>query len=267
MNSELSHSSLETVIEGVELRLSILKRQGKKDPVVFLHGFGSTKEDFADFVLQREFDGHPFLAIDAPGCGETWCSDLSRVDIDFQVKAALAATEYLGFNRYHLVGHSMGGLGGLLLSHRYPERVLSFVNIKGNLASEDCFLSRQILDYPVDDIRRFFDDFIERARLSSQYGSALYSSSLRAKVQPEAIRGIFSSMVELSDRGDLLRKFIDLKCKKMFMYGEQYRTLSYLKLLQNEELELLEIPHCGHFPMYSAPQTMWMAISKLQKMN
>jgi pimeloyl-ACP methyl ester carboxylesterase len=41
----------------------------------------------------------------------------------------------------------MGGLTALLLAHRYPDRVLSFVDIKGNLAPEDCFLSRQIFSF------------------------------------------------------------------------------------------------------------------------
>ncbi|WP_399476426.1 hypothetical protein [Streptomyces sp. TRM68367] len=42
----------------------------------------------------------------------------------------------------------MGGLTALLLGHQQPDRVLSFVDIEGNVAPEDCFLSRQIVTHP-----------------------------------------------------------------------------------------------------------------------
>ncbi|WP_373896232.1 alpha/beta fold hydrolase [Virgibacillus sp. CBA3643] len=116
--------------------------------MVFLHGFGSTKEDYADIVRYQDFAGHPFLAYDAPGCGEKQCSDLSQVSIPFLVKTALALLERVNFERFHLVGHSMGGLTAQILAHMHPDRVLSFVDIEGNIAQEDCFLSRQIFDYP-----------------------------------------------------------------------------------------------------------------------
>ena len=82
----------------------------------------------------------------------------------------------------------MGGLTALLLAHQDPGRVLSFVDIEGNLAPEDCFLSRQVLTHPSGDAESFFDDFIERTRRSPFYASALYAASLRHKVRPGAVR-------------------------------------------------------------------------------
>jgi pimeloyl-ACP methyl ester carboxylesterase len=49
---------------------------------------------------------------------------------------------------YHLIGHSMGGLTALMLADRDPTAVASLVNIEGNVAPEDCFLSRQIVSHP-----------------------------------------------------------------------------------------------------------------------
>jgi pimeloyl-ACP methyl ester carboxylesterase len=103
---------------------------------------------------------------------------------------------HFGIERFHLVGHSMGGLTALLLAHECPDRVLSFVDIEGNIAPEDCFLSRQIVDYPGNDPEAFFAAFIERARHAPAYASALYAESLRHKVRAGAVRGIFQSMVD-----------------------------------------------------------------------
>jgi pimeloyl-ACP methyl ester carboxylesterase len=141
-----------------------------------------------------------------------------------------------------------------------PDRVLSFVDIEGNLAPEDCFLSRQVLTYPAADAEVFFGDFIERARRAPSYSSALFAASLCHKVRPGAVRGIFESMVDLSDPGDLMAKFLALPCPRMFMYGEQNSSLSYLAKLGANRIELAEIPHSAHWPMYSNPTAMWERI-------
>ena len=258
--TEFTLSQVSLKVDDVNLEVAAMHRDGEREPIVFLHGFGSTKEDYADIVRYPAFDGHPFLAYDAPGCGETFCSDLSPVSIPFLVRTALEVLEHFNMQKFHLVGHSMGGLTALMLAHQHPERVLSFVNIEGNVAPEDCFLSRQIVEYPSDDPQEFFDAFIERTRYAPAYASALYAASLRCKVRAGAVRGIFESMVDLSDHGDLLGKFINLPFPKMFMYGEQNASLSYLSYLQANGVQLAEIPNCGHFPMYSNPVLMWKKI-------
>ena len=163
----------------------------------------------------------------------------------------------VGFDRFHLVGHSMGGLTALMLADRVPDRVLSFTDIEGNVASEDCFLSRQIDQFPDEDAVRFFDRFVERARHAPAFSSALYATSLKHKVRAAAVPSIFRSMVQLSDYGDLMRRFLQLPCPKMFMYGDQNQHLSYLGHLEHQGVSLACIPHCGHFPMYSNPEAMW----------
>jgi pimeloyl-ACP methyl ester carboxylesterase len=148
MASEFVRSELPLDVDGVDVNVAAIHREGKLEPIVFLHGFGSTKEDYADIVRYSAFTGHPFVAYDAPGCGETRCADLSRLSIPFLVETAWAVIRSLGYKRFHLVGHSMGGLSALMLADAHPHRVLSFVNIEGNIAPEDCFLSRQIAQYP-----------------------------------------------------------------------------------------------------------------------
>ncbi|XVJ96757.1 alpha/beta hydrolase (plasmid) [Burkholderia vietnamiensis] len=265
MPAEFSRAQFALSVDGTALEVSAIRRDGDKAPILFLHGFGSTKEDYADIVRHAEFAGHPFIAYDAPGCGETHCADLLKISIPFLVDTALAVLERAGFERFHLVGHSMGGLTALMLAHRHPKRVISFVDIEGNIAPEDCFLSRQIIEHPRDGARKFFDDFIERTLLAPAYASALYSASLRHKVRAEAVGGIFRSMVDLSDNGDLMTKFLGLPFPRMFMYGEQNASLSYLDYIREQGVELAEIPDCGHFPMYSNPVLMWRAIASLHQ--
>jgi len=263
--NEFEKTNISLQIDGTELNISAISRKGKMDPIVFLHGFGSTKEDYADIIMRESLSNYPFLAYDAPGCGETHCSDLEKISIPFLVKTALAVLDYANIEQFHLVGHSMGGLTALMLANQNPERVLSFINIEGNLAPEDCFLSRQIIEYPASNANEFFERFVERTYHTPTYSSPLYAASLKHKVRAEAVKGIFSSMVFLSDHGELMDKFVNLPCPKLFMYGEQNRKLSYLSYLKSKGVRLSEISECGHFPMYSNPPMMWREIADFLK--
>ena len=263
--TELTRERLDLRVGGVSLRVATIHRDGDRAPVIFLHGFGSTKEDYADAAREPAFSGRPFLAYDAPGCGETSCEDLAGISIPFLVQTAQAVLRRTGIQRFHLVGHSMGGLTALLLAHQDPGRVLSFTDIEGNLAPEDCFLSRQILTHPADSDESFLGDVVERTRQSPACSSALFAASLRHKVRPGAVRGIFESMVDLSDHGDLMAKFLSLPCPRMFVYGEQNAALSYLGKLGANGVDLAEIPHSAHWPMYSNPVAMWEHIARFQE--
>ena len=257
----LGWDRIEFAVDATRVGVAVMRRDGYKSPIVFLHGFGSTKEDYADIARYPIFDGHPVIAYDAPGCGATDCDTPSAIDIPFQQKTAQAVLAHFGFDHFHLVGHSMGGLTALMLAHANRESVLSFTNIEGNLGSEDCFLSRQTFEYGQDDAEYFLDAFIDRVFRSPGFANAVYATGLRGKVRARAVASIFRSMVELSDHAGLLQKFLALPCPKSFVFGDAHRSLSYLGQLRDNGVALFEIPACGHFPMYSNPPLMWRAIS------
>jgi pimeloyl-ACP methyl ester carboxylesterase len=247
-------------VEGVQLRLIALKRDGSKLPLVCLHGFGSTKEDYADIALLPRFNDRPLVAYDAPGCGQSECSDLSAISISFLRRTAEAVINHFGFQPFHMVGHSMGGLTALTLAEANPDAILSFTSIEGNLAPEDCFLCRQIIEHPEADEERFLDQLIERIRNMPNISSALYAAALREKVRAKAVKSIFRSMVDLSDNGHLIEILLNLPIPRMFVYGDENRSLSYLGRLNECGIRLAEIPDCGHFPMYANPPALWGAI-------
>ncbi|KRE64240.1 alpha/beta hydrolase [Arthrobacter sp. Soil736] len=263
--NSLTRHEIPLTVEGTDVRLSCMSRAGEGLPLVFLHGFGSTKEDYADVVQNPDFAGRPVFAYDAPGCGESWCADLAKISIPFLVGTALTALAAQGIDRFHLVGHSMGGLTSLMLAHQAPGRVASFTDIEGNLAPEDCFLSRQIFLHPQENAEQFLEDFIARNWAAQFYSSQLYATSVRYKVRAGAVRGIFESMVQLSDSADLMATFLNLPMPRMFMYGEQNRSLSYLPHLAARGVQLAEIPRSGHFPMYSNAPEMWDRIAAFQR--
>lgn len=253
--------TLDLVVDGTPVRLACLRKNGAQEPLICLHGFGSTKEDYADLSMRQEFQNRALICWDAPGCGVSEISDPDALSIPFLVKVALAACNTLGIQQFHLSGHSMGGLTALLLAHENPDRVLSFTDIEGNIAPEDCFLSRQIIQHPFDTPAEFAQSFADRVRHRLEFSAAIYAAALPAKVRDTSFEPIFKSMVELSDNAPLMEMFTGLSCPRCFLYGEQNRHLSYLASLPAKGVEVIEIPHSGHFPMYSNPPVLWAAMA------
>lgn len=244
------------------VRIAYLRRKGHLPPLVCLHGFGSTKEDYADLSLHPAFAGRELVSLDAPGFGASSIDVPQALSIPFLVQATIDACDELGLDRFHICGHSMGGLTALKVAQKYSDRVLSFIDIEGNVAPEDCFLSRQIIEYPSDDANAFLTDFTERVAQRAEYSSRLYARALPLTVNASSVHPIFTSMVDLSDNTPLMDIFIGLRCPKTFVYGEQNRHLSYLGDLRQGGVKVVEIPLSGHFPMYSNPPALWDAIAE-----
>lgn len=256
----MKKKSIKLTVTDVPLYLEVLLNDGSGAPLVCLHGFGSTKEEYADIASQPGFRDRSIVAYDAPGCGRSECANLTAVTIDFLRRTAEAVIEHYSVAPYHLIGHSMGGLTALKLAESNPGSVLSFTNIEGNLAPEDCFLSRQIIDNPEENDTLFLDRLIERIRNGSDTSRLRFAGSLRKNVRVGAVAPIFHSMVELSDNDRLLDTFLNLPMPKMFVYGEENRSLSYLSRLARADIRLAEIPRSGHFPMYANPSALWREV-------
>lgn len=253
--------NLKLTVGGTEVSLAALRRPGDRTPLVCLHGFGSTKEDYADLALRSDFEDRDLVLFDAPGCGASTICGPEALSIPLLVETALKAFDALGLETVHLLGHSMGGLTALLLAHRAPDRAVSFFNIEGNLAPEDCFLSRQIVSHAADTAEAFLDGFRARVRARPEYSSALYAAALSSKVRPQTAGPIFRSMVAISDGKPLLDIMAALPCPRTFVYGKQNRHLSYLVELPRRGVEVIEIAHSAHFPMYSNPTALWDALA------
>ena len=69
-------------------------------------------------------------------------------------------------------------------------------------------------------------------------------------------------MVDISDNGDLLEKYLQMPFPRVFMHGEQ-NQLSYLPTLRGRGVQVAEIQFSGHWPMYSNAVAMWTTLARL----
>jgi hypothetical protein len=59
---ELARETLTLSVQDVDLQIATMLRAGELAPILYLHGFGSTKEDFADIVCHPAFAGRAVVA-------------------------------------------------------------------------------------------------------------------------------------------------------------------------------------------------------------
>lgn len=86
-------------------------RQGTGEPLVMLHGIGSTRADFA-LLAPRLAEDYEVLTVDVPGHGGSRALGRRLSTVSGMADALEADLDAMGFSRVHLLGNSLGGSAG-----------------------------------------------------------------------------------------------------------------------------------------------------------
>ncbi len=109
-------------VNGVNL---YYQRHGETgEQLVFIHGYGRDMTDWAYQVAQFSPDFR-VLTLDLRGHGSSEAPDRSAYSVEEMARDVQALAGVLGFERYHLVGHSLGGCIVQEVALSVPERLLS----------------------------------------------------------------------------------------------------------------------------------------------
>ena len=114
---------------------------GSGPPLILLHGLAGSARWWRHNVpvLSRSFR---VAAIDLPGFGASHRD--ARLVLDKAAGQLVATMDRLGFERAHVVGHSMGGLVAGGLAADYPERVDRLVLVDAGFLSLDPSIIRRV---------------------------------------------------------------------------------------------------------------------------
>jgi aminoacrylate hydrolase len=96
-------------------------RAGHGPPVLLIHGVGVVGEGWRP-QIDGLSDRFTLVAFDNRGFGASTVEG-GRLTIDDMAADGLALMDALGFERFHVVGHSMGGVIGQAIALRAPHRV------------------------------------------------------------------------------------------------------------------------------------------------
>jgi pimeloyl-ACP methyl ester carboxylesterase len=151
---------------------------GDATPLVLIHGFTGGRIDWSDVIDDLAADRR-VVAWDHRGHSDsTNTGDPVTYTFDQLVVDAVAALDILGLDRFHLLGHSMGGIVAQRLVLEHPERVESLI-LMDTLAEPALSLPREWIDGTVA---------TGRGQGMSAVADLMAGFTLSSSVAPEADR-------------------------------------------------------------------------------
>jgi pimeloyl-ACP methyl ester carboxylesterase len=245
-------------------------------PLLLVHGFTGAKEDFRDHLEPLAAAGHWVVAPDLRGHGaSSHPAGEDQYVLDRFVADLEALVGALGWDRFDLLGHSMGGMVAQVLATRHPQDVSRLVlmdtgtgPVEGmdrdlmNLGIEVCReqgveailavqkMGEQALDTPAH--RRMVEEV--PGWVEFEDAKMLASSS-------DMWCSVVAQLLSIEDRLDSLRS---LPMPTLVLVGDQDRPFlatSEAMAAAIPDARLVVVPDAGHSPQFEAPAAWLEAVS------
>lgn len=117
---------MERTVAAGDVDLAILEAGAGGRPLLLLHGFTGAKEDFGWHVEELAAAGWHVVAPDQRGHGSSSKPDDGHT-FDDLAGDAVALADALGWDRFALLGHSMGGVVAQRVALAHPGRLTALV--------------------------------------------------------------------------------------------------------------------------------------------
>lgn len=234
-------------------------RQGNKETIVLLHGLGGAKENYYEACKSNTLAEHTLIFFDNPGTGNSTYYEDFLLNVDDLTAISAIFIEKLNLSNFILCGTSMGGLTTLLyLKSGGQNKVKAYINIEGNLLPEDCMFSSKVVAYEFETFaNHIFQCTIVDMKANGNTGYHIIANNLQLNTNIRSYYNYSFQTVEYSLTGELLQQFMALKIPKVFIYGEENKSLSYIPELIKNEINVQEVPDSNHFVFYDNPKALY----------
>jgi 3-oxoadipate enol-lactonase len=267
-------------LQNVELTIAEAGVGGR--PFLMLHGFTGAKEDFTDWIDQLANAGWHVVAPDHRGHGESSKPETEYAySIAILADDAIALVDQLGWAKFVLLGHSMGGFIAqnmalrkeiaarldalILMDTRYSRvdsideslvnRAIEVVRTRGMNGLADMFVGRENpLDTPshrrlVNEDPGYADSLDRKLRATSPYLYMGMSRELTMSMLDtlDGLRGLPAGLPTLVIVGEEDLPFIE-PSKRM------------AEAIPGARLAV--IPRAGHSPQFENPKQWWAELSE-----
>jgi pimeloyl-ACP methyl ester carboxylesterase len=238
-------------------------RKGQKETILFIHGLGGAKENYWEACKADSLAEHTLICFDNPGTGNsTYFEDLI-LDVDDLTAITALFIQELDISNFILTGTSMGGLTTLLYLQRGGlDKVKAYINIEGNLMPEDCMFSSKVVTYDYETFsKKVFSEVIGDMKKNGNTGYHIIANNLQLNTNIRAYYNYSFQTVKYSATGNLLRQYMEMDTPKIFIYGDENKSLSYIPELIKNKMNIKSISNSNHFVFYDNPKEMYDVIS------
>ncbi len=257
--------------------LSVLEAGRGGSPLLLLHGFTGAKEDFADWIDPLAAAGHHVVAPDLRGHGaSSQPTDEAEYSLASFAADAVALSEHLGWDRFALLGHSMGGMAAQHLALESPERLRALVLMDTTYKSIEG-IPLDLVTTAVEIARA--DGMAKLQAVMGEHESPFGTEAdARVRSQREGYvewnerkfrtcsPAMYAAMAHgLLHQADRLGGLAALDVPTLVMVGEQdqpFIAVSETMAGAIPRAQLVVLPGAGHSPQFEAPDAWWDALSR-----
>jgi esterase len=259
-----------------------------KDRIVFIHGLMAFAANWRKIASRLEND-YQCLIYDQRGHGRSFKPE-SGYSPEIFADDLNKMTDELGWNSFHLVGHSMGGRNAMVFADRYPGKVCSLtiedMGPDADTAAVNYY--REMLNQvptPFEskaDIKNYFDLKFSTSFKSKEPMSVLLTflqANLEEKTDGDLVgkfdwkfsKNAVFEIVEEGHRRDRWLEVSNFKMPVLLIRGENSHVLkqqTYEKMLAvNPNITGLEIAGAGHWVHYEKHDQFVNALRHFFKSN
>jgi pimeloyl-ACP methyl ester carboxylesterase len=254
--------TIEVLYKSKAFNIEFFYRPGHKETIVMLHGLGGAKENYYEACKSDVLADHTLIFFDNPGTGNSTYYEDFLLNVDDLASISSLFIEQLDIPNFILCGTSMGGLTTLLyLKHYGQKKVKAYINIEGNLLPEDCMFSSKVVTYNFETFAaQIFPKTILEMRATGNTGYHIIANNLELNTNIKSYYNYSFSTVDYSATGDLLKQFIAMRIPKVFIYGQENSSLSYIPELIAGGVTVKEISNSNHFVFYDNPKELYEVI-------
>ena len=236
---------------------------GNGTPIVLVHGFGASKENWISLIPALAGRNQPVLVLDLPGFGASGYRYGARYTYLHQAQRLAHWSRKLDLPPAHWVGSSMGGAICATLAARHPESVaaITLMNAAGVGSTQPSALEEELLKGKNPLIPENSAEVQRLFRMTTHRGSQIFSRLMAPALRREMIHRapvnqlLFADMLQPEIRVPELLAQVTAPAQVLWGARDQVVDLSggkvYAKLLPRARLDILA--DIGHLPMLEAP--------------
>ncbi|MFC5873749.1 Pimeloyl-ACP methyl ester carboxylesterase [Chryseobacterium arachidis] len=244
------------------------RKFGEGSPLFFVNRFRGIMDTWDPLFIDSLAEKNTVILFDYPGIGSS--EGELPLDIVEVAKTVPALADYLGIDKFNVLGWSYGGLVAQAVTFQNQERVQNTILIGTNPPGENAIPIEQVFfDHalkPVNDLEDeyylFFEPASEKSRKAAQeshdrIGKRLDSSLIPAN-QEIFERYIAGSGTMREDRWNFRESYKTLKSKVLVVSGDHdisFATENWMPLLRNAPtMQHIILNDAGHAPQHEHPE-------------
>ncbi|HEY6162921.1 MAG TPA: alpha/beta hydrolase [Bacteroidia bacterium] len=244
---------------------------GKGRALVLLHGFPESLHIWKEFSkeLEKKFR---VIAIDLPGFGETPAIGYAH-SMDLMAECVKAVMDDIGYRKYVVVGHSMGGYVALAFAELFPKYVSGICLFHSSAIADSEEKKKDRLrgvEIVKKDQRHYVSGLIDK--LFAPGNIPAFQKEIEALKEiayrtPAA--GIINALLGMKDRPDRQHVLKKAGFPVHFIIGKQDQVMPYDVLFPQTKLaprgSSLVLEHTGHMGFYEAKEEAQNSLIKFSR--